>query len=96
LRFFNGTEDFIFRSGSDYEVRVTNLAEAITGDHFRYFYNIARSQPERKWYLTGGEKLGLPMAGAQGVITCLATTFGLAIWEWLLGAGAESTDDNES
>jgi hypothetical protein len=95
LRFFNGTEDFIFRSGSDYEVRITNLAEAITGDHFRYFYNIARLQPERMWYLTGGEKLGLPMAGSKGDLACLAATFGLAIWQWLTGSSAESSNEDE-
>jgi hypothetical protein len=100
LRFFNGTEDFIFQTGSDYEVRVTNLAEAITGNHFRYFYNIARSQPERMWYLAGAEKLGLPTAGLAGDIFCNLTQFGLTIWEWLMGSGAESTgdsnDDNKS
>src|SRR5215813_1681950 len=51
LRFFNGTEDFTFRSGSDYDVEVTNLAQAITGDHFKYFYNIVRPQPDQMWYL---------------------------------------------
>jgi hypothetical protein len=97
LRFFNGTEDFIFRNGSDYEVRITNLAEAITGDHARYFYNIARSKPERMWYLASGEELGLPTAGLGGILTCLVGLFGRAIWEWVAGSPAESTDnDNDS
>jgi len=96
LRFFNGTEDFIFHSGSDYEVRVTNLAEAITGDHVRYYYNIARSKPERMWYLASGEPAGLPVAGTSGKVDCLWILFGSAIWQWLTGTGAESSDEDES
>ncbi len=85
LRFFNGTEDFIFRSGSDYEVEVVNLAEAITGDHFKYFYNIVSPQPERMWYFAAGESLGMPAAGVGGDVWCSIGTFGSAIWEWLMG-----------
>jgi hypothetical protein len=84
LRFFNGTEGFTFRSGSDYEVEVTNRAEAITGDHFKYFYNIVHPKPEHMWYFAGGERLGLPVAGA-GDSLCSQTTLGSVIWEWLMG-----------
>jgi hypothetical protein len=92
LRFFNGTEDFIFRDGSDYEVKVTNLAEAITGDHFKYFYKIVRSQPERMWRFAAGESLGLPAPGACGQATCAVGDFGSTVWEWLTGllGGSES------
>jgi hypothetical protein len=85
LRFFNGTEDFTFRSGSDYEVEVTNRAEAMTGAHFKYFYNIVHPKPEQMWYLASGERLGLPTAGANGTSTCIQTTFGSVIWDWLMG-----------
>jgi hypothetical protein len=85
LRFFNGTEDFTFHSGSDYEVEVTNRAEAITGNHFRYFYNIVHPKPEQMWYFAGGERLGLPLAGAGGTTGCLIGTFGSVIWDWLTG-----------
>jgi hypothetical protein len=85
LRFFNGTEDFIFRSGSDYEVEVTNLAEAITGDHFKYFYNIMRHQPEHVWYFANGESLGLPVPGTNGKPNCSGGGLGLTIWEYLMG-----------
>jgi hypothetical protein len=95
LRFFNGTEDFIFRAGGDYDVRVTNLAEAITGNHARYYYNIARVQPERMWYLASGEWAGLPAAGVSKDIWCPYYLFGETIWKWLTGAGAESTDDDK-
>src|SRR5262245_39967996 len=88
LRFFNGTENFIFRSGSDYEVEVTNRAEAITGDHFKYFYNIVHPKPEQMWYLAGGERLGLPLAGV-GPLTCSEIDFGSMIWEWLMGLMGE-------
>jgi hypothetical protein len=84
LRFFNGAGDFTFQSGNDYEVEVINLAPAITGDHFKYFYNIVRPQPQQTWYLSGGEKLGLPVAG-HGDVTCEVATFGSTIWEWLMG-----------
>ncbi len=52
-------------SGSDYEVEVTNLAEAITGDHFKYFYNIVSPQPEKMWYFAAADSLGLPAAGTN-------------------------------
>lgn len=92
LRFFNGTEDFIFQSGSDYEVEVTNLAEAITGEHFKYAYNIMHLKPQRMWYLAAGEKLGLPALGTGGQISCNAVGFGSAIWAWLMGL----VEDSES
>jgi hypothetical protein len=85
LRFFNGTEDFTFRSGSDYEVEVINLAQAITGDHLKYFYNVVRPQPERIWRFAAGESLGLPAFGVGGQLECPASHFSLAIWEWLMG-----------
>jgi hypothetical protein len=82
LRFFNGTDDFIFRSGSDYEVEITNLAEAITGDHFKYFYKIARPQPKRMWYFAYGERLGLPVPAWGGAAECGYGTDERAVWEW--------------
>src|SRR5262245_18806779 len=82
LRFFNGTEDFVFRSGSDYEVEIINQAQAITGQHFKYFYNIVRPQPEQLWTFTAGERLGLPVIGASGEAACLVGTFSSTIWEW--------------
>ncbi len=85
LQFFNGTEDFTFRSGSDYEVEVTNLAQAITGDHFKYFYNVVRPQPERMWRLAAGEGLGLPALGTAGHTPCTVGYFSSVIWEWLMG-----------
>jgi hypothetical protein len=96
LRFFNGTEDFIFRSGGDYEVEITNRAEAITGGHFKYFYNIVRPQPEQMWYLASGERLGLPVPGYVDV-ECSVGHTGNVIWEWLewLTGGSESTSKSE-
>jgi len=85
LRFFNGTEDFTFMSGSDYEVEVTNLAEAITGEHSKYFYNIVDPKPEQMWYFAGGEKPGLPVAGSGGDTLCNVQGFGSALWDWLMG-----------
>jgi hypothetical protein len=85
LRFFNGTEGFTFRNGSDYEVEVTNRAEAITGNHFKYFYNIVHPKPEQMWYLADAERLGLPMAGTGQSTGCIVGTFGSVIWDWLTG-----------
>jgi hypothetical protein len=89
LRFFNETEDFIFRSGSDYEVDVTNLARAITGEHFKYFYNIVRPQPQQTWRLASVESLGLPVAGYINSF-CSVGTFGSAVWDWLTGLLGDS------
>jgi hypothetical protein len=84
LRFFNETEDFIFESGGDYEVEITNQAEAITGDHFKYFYEIVRPQPQQMWYFAAGESLGLPVPGIAGSTGCSAGEFSGTIWEWLM------------
>jgi hypothetical protein len=89
LRFFNGTEDFVFQSGNNYEVAIANLAEAITGDHFKYFYNIVRSQPEQMWYFAYGERLGLPVP-ALGTGVCPMYCLGSTFWEWLMGSSEES------
>jgi len=85
LRSFNGTEDFVFRSGSDYEVEVTNMAEAITGDHFRYFYNIMNPKPEQMWYFAAGESLGLPVPGTRGRTNCSVGTLGFTLWDYFMG-----------
>lgn len=92
LLFFNGTEDFIFRSGSDYEVEVTNLAEAITGEHFKYCYNIMHPKPEQMWYVAAGERLGLPAIGSGTQAGCTPILLGSAIWAWLMGL----LEDSES
>jgi hypothetical protein len=89
LHFFNRTEDFVFQSGSHYEVEIGNLAEAITGDHFKYFYNIVRSQPERMWYFAYGERLGLPVP-ALGTSVCPIYRLGETIWEWMMVSSEES------
>jgi hypothetical protein len=85
LRFFNGIEDFVFRSGSDYEVTVTNLAEAITGEHSRYLYNIVSSKPEHMWYLAAGERMGLPVPAKNMRIDCPFGLAGSVAWDWLMG-----------
>jgi hypothetical protein len=89
LRFLNGTEDFIFQSGSDYEVEVINHAEANTGEHFRFFYNVINPKPEHMWYIASTERLGLPVPGA-GNFGCWQQTFGKTEWEWPVGDGADS------
>ena len=49
LHFSSETEDFVFKGEQDYEVEVVNRAEAVTGDHFKYFYNIVRPKPKHLW-----------------------------------------------
>jgi hypothetical protein len=92
LRFFNGIGDFTFQSGSDYEVEITNLAPAITGDHFKYAYNIVSPQPEQMWFFAAGDRLGLPAAGTGSQTGCAPPDFGSTVWEWLMGllGGAKS------
>jgi hypothetical protein len=89
LHFLNETEDFIFRSGSDYEVEVINHAEANTGEHFRYFYNIVNPKPEQVWYIASAERLGLPVPGF-GNYGCWVEGFGIAEWEWPVVDGVDS------
>jgi hypothetical protein len=95
LRFFNGTENFIFRSGSNYEVEVTNRAEAITGDHFKYFYNIVSPQPEHIWYFASGERLGLPVPGWGGGPRCSGDVESIATWAWLEWLTGENESESE-
>jgi hypothetical protein len=90
LRFFNGTEDFIFRSGSDYEVKITNLAEAVTGEHFKYFYNIVRPQPEQMWYFASAERVGLPVPGGSTGTGCGGSGWDFVSWGWLNWLTGES------
>jgi hypothetical protein len=96
LRFFNGTEDFTFQSGSDYEVEITNLAEAITGEHFKYFYNIVHPRPERMWYFASGERVGLPVPGTSGQGGCGGSGWDSVSWGWLkwLTVDAESVESD--
>jgi hypothetical protein len=89
LRFFNGTEGFVFRSGSDYQVEITNLAEGVTGEHAKYFYNIVHPKPEQMWYFASGERPGLPVPAA-GDSACMIQTLSEAIWEWLMGVSEGS------
>jgi hypothetical protein len=89
LRFFNGVEDFVFRSGNNYEVEISNLAEAIIGDHFKYSYNIVRHRPEHMWYFAFGERLGMPVPGTGG-FGCPLYRLGETVWEWLMGVSEES------
>jgi hypothetical protein len=96
LRFFNGTEDFIFQSGDDYQVEIINLAKAITGDHFKYFYNIVHPQPEQIWYFAAGEKLGLPVPGYGGDVECSGTLDGNVIWTWFGWLNGKSESDSET
>lgn len=95
LRFFNGTEDFIFRSGEDYEVEITNQAEAITGGHFKYFYNIVHPQPEQMWYFASGERLGLPVPAWGGDVECSQGQAGNVIWSWLGWLTGESESESD-
>jgi hypothetical protein len=90
LRFFNNTEDYVFQAGSDYVVEITNLAEAITGHHFKYSYKIARQQPEHMWYFASGERLGLPVPRIGGDGGCAIYKLGESFWEWLMGSSEES------
>ena len=65
-------------------MEITNLAQAITGNHFKYFYNIVRPQPEQMWYFAAGERLGLPTIGVGGDCSCSVGKFSSTIWDWLM------------
>jgi hypothetical protein len=91
LRFFNTTtEDYVFYAGYDYEVDITNLAQAVTGDHFKYSYSILHHQPDQIWNFASGERLGLPVPRINGDSGCTIYQLGSTIWEWLMGFSEES------
>jgi hypothetical protein len=79
LHFSNGAADFEFKKRRDYEVTITNRAENIRGDHFRFFYGILRQPPPFRLIPSQFTEIE-----ARGIITqfddpfCTIGGFGLA------------------
>ena len=84
LRFSGETEDFVFKGGRNYEVEVTNQADSIQFDHFKYFYNIVRSKPKHRWAPVSAQSTGLPIPRAAGDPLCIPGRFGSTIWDWII------------
>jgi hypothetical protein len=76
LHFRNGTEDFIFRGGQDYEVEIVNRAEAIYGDHFKYYYNLVPQSLAHHWVPNSGVITGQPMPACFASPPCDSAAFG--------------------
>lgn len=62
LHFRSDTEDFCFKDGADYEVLVSNRAQAITSMHFQYFYHLLASPPPQRWHAADNEPQGVESA----------------------------------
>jgi hypothetical protein len=79
LNFQNGTEDFAFRDGVDYKVRIHNMAINEDGNHFQYYYWLLRRPapvkliPHTFAELSGGIEVGDPL--------CMHGCFGAATYE---------------
>ncbi|MBI1763987.1 MAG: hypothetical protein HYR56_21385 [Acidobacteria bacterium] len=76
LHFRNGTEDFIFRGGRDYEVEIVNRAEAVYADHFKYYYNLVPQTLAHHWVPNGGVITGQPMPAGSRAYPCDSAAFG--------------------
>jgi hypothetical protein len=48
LNFSNGTQSFTFEQGKDYQVYITNKAQSINNNHFRFYYDVLQQPPPFK------------------------------------------------
>lgn len=80
LHFRNGTEDFFFRGGQDYEVEIVNRAEAVHADHFKYYYNLTPQPLARHWVPNGGVMTGRTMPAGADIVPCDSAGFGRAAY----------------
>jgi hypothetical protein len=76
LHFEGETEDFVFKGDRNYEVEVVNRADAITLNHFQYFYDIVRPKPKQKLVPVSAQSVG--PTPRWGDWLCILAAFGLA------------------
>lgn len=48
LHFSGNTNDFVFKGGKNYKVKVTNTARTVTSEHFQYFFRLMERQSANK------------------------------------------------
>ena len=80
LSFSGQTDDFTFEGGQDYEVEVINEGSARQFDHFKYFYNIVRPQPEYMWIPVSGEGPRKPVPRFDTDLLCIPGGFSSALF----------------
>jgi len=73
LHFYGDTEDFVFKGGRNYQVEVTNRADAIDFNHFNYFYNIVTPKPKRRFIPISAQGIGVNVQAGNWM--CLAGQF---------------------
>jgi len=73
LHFHGDTEDFVFKGGRDYQVEVTNRADAIDFNHFNYFYNIVTPKPKRRYIPISAQGVGVNVQAGNWM--CLTGQF---------------------
>jgi hypothetical protein len=73
LHFHGDTEDFVFKGGRNYQVEVTNRADAIDFNHFNYFYNIVTPKPKRKFVPVSAQAIGVNVQAGNWL--CLIGNF---------------------
>lgn len=76
LHFHGDTEDFVFKGGRNYQVEVTNRADAIDFNHFNYFYNIVTPKPKQRLIPISAQGVGVNVQA--GNWTCLVGQFSLS------------------
>ncbi len=83
LHLSGGTQDFVFKGGKSYKVKVTNAAKTFTSEHFQYFYRIMGQPPNTKLIPVGATAGAMGNLFQNGNPACMHGWFGRAIY-WLL------------
>ncbi|MEP7338216.1 MAG: hypothetical protein ABI977_10765 [Acidobacteriota bacterium] len=73
LHFHGDTEDFVFKGGRNYQVEVTNRADAIDFNHFHFFYNIVTPKPKHKLIPISAQGVGANVRAGNWM--CLVGNF---------------------
>lgn len=79
LHFNNDTDDFVFKSGRNYQVEVVNRADSVDFNHFRFFYNIVTPKPKKKLMPVSAQGIGVNLKFGDWV--CLIGAFGNADYD---------------
>ncbi len=85
LHFSGGTQDFVFKGGKNYKVKVTNAAKSFTSEHFQYFHRVMGQQPNSKLIPVSASAAVVGNVFGDGNPFCMIGWFGKAVYRTLTG-----------
>lgn len=80
LHFSGNTNDFVFKGGNNYKVKVSNAAKTFTSEHFQYFYRILGQQPSNNLIPVGATTGANGNLFDMGGPFCMIGWFGRAVY----------------